>query len=118
VGTLKASSNDGSHWQVEFTPTAGVGASYEVNAAVLNSELNSVVKGGENAGRHLNHDFAALTLVKQRLTVNNGKLQGEFTIEKNAKISSGRLALAIWVTRAGELEPLQAAGGWLSQQDN
>jgi hypothetical protein len=50
----------------------------------LDSELSSDVKAGENGGRHLNHDFAALALMKQPLTEKDGEIQGEFTIDSKA----------------------------------
>jgi hypothetical protein len=81
----------------------------------LDSELSSDVKGGENEGRHLNHDFAALKLVEQPLVSKDGGFQGEFTLDADPKAANGRLALAVWVTRVGELAPLQAVGGWLSK---
>jgi hypothetical protein len=113
AGILKVSSESTNRWEVNFVPPANGATDYEVNAALLDSELSSDVKAGENEGRHLNHDFAALTLVKQPLTGKDGGFQGEFTLDTNPKATNGRLALAVWVTRAGELEPLQSVGGWL-----
>jgi hypothetical protein len=113
AGILKVISESTNSWEVSFTPPPGGTTDYEVNAALLDSDLSSDVKAGENEGRHLNHDFAALALMKQPLTGKDGEIQGEFTIDTNPKTATGRLALAVWVTRAGELEPLQATGGWL-----
>src|SRR5215469_6472654 len=59
-GVLKANSKDGAHWLVSFAPVQNQSAKYEATAAVLVSALGSEVKAGENAGRHLDHDFAAL----------------------------------------------------------
>ena len=112
-GILKVTCEDTNHWQVNFIPAAGGATGYEVNAALLDSELSSDVKAGENSGRHLNHDFAALALVKQPLAGKGSEFQGDFTLDTNPKAVNGRLALAVWVTRTGELEPLQATGGWL-----
>jgi hypothetical protein len=113
AGILTVSHEGTNHWRVSFVPAAGGTTGYEVNAALLDSELSSDVKAGENEGRHLNHDFAALTLMKQTLAGKDNGFQGEFTLDTNPKATNGRLALAVWVTRAGELEPLQAVGGWL-----
>lgn len=115
VGILKAGSEDGSHWQVSFIPAANGAEDYEVTAALLNSEVGSDVKAGENKGRHLNHDFVALTLLNQRLAGTNGGYQSAFTLDTNPKAVHGRVALAVWITRAGTLEPLQAVGGWLTE---
>ncbi|MGA2868081.1 MAG: DUF1223 domain-containing protein [Verrucomicrobiota bacterium] len=113
TGILKVVSEDTNRWQASFSPAVGGTTGYEVNAALLDSELSSYVKAGEDEGRHLNHDFAALTLVKQPLTGKDGGFQGEFTLDITPKATNGRLALAVWVTCAGELEPLQSVGGWL-----
>jgi hypothetical protein len=77
--------------------------------------LGSDVTGGENAGRRLNHDFAALSLVMRTFASQTNGLQGKFIIDASPKGITGRLALAVWVTRSGHLEPLQATGGWLPQ---
>jgi hypothetical protein len=90
-------------------------ANYEVTAAVLVSELGSDVTAGENSGRHLNHDFAVLSLITRPLTSQTNGFQGTFTIDADPKGIAGRLALALWVTRGEHVEPLQATGGWLPQ---
>ena len=114
AGVLSASSVDGRHWQVNFTPAQTGVTDYEVTAAVLVSDLSSDVSAGENSGRHLHHDFAALSLTTQPLVIQTNGFAGKFIIEAKPKGITWRLALAVWVTRAGQLEPLQATGGWLS----
>jgi hypothetical protein len=113
AGVLRASSEDGRHWRADFVPAETAAADYEVTAALLVSEVSSDVDGGENAGRHLTHDFAALSLMTRPLTSGTNGYQGTFIIDPQPKGINGRLALAVWVTRAGQLEPLQATGGWL-----
>ena len=115
VGMLQVSSNDGKHWQANFVPADNGTADYEVTAALLVSDLGSDVTAGENSGRHLNHDFAALSLITRPLASQGAGYQGSFIIDDQPKGVTGRLALAVWVTRNGELEPLQATGGWLPQ---
>ena len=116
AGVLQVSSIDGKHWQANFIPAEKGAADYEVSAALLVSELSTDVKAGENSGRRLDHDFAALSLVTRPLTSQTNGLQGSFVIDANPKIT-GRLALAVWVTRSGKLEPLQATGGWLPKPE-
>jgi hypothetical protein len=117
TGVLQASSDDGKHWQADFIPAENGTAAYEVTAALLVSETSSDVKGGENAGRHLNHDFAAFSLITHPLASQTNGLQGKFIIDADPKGITGRLALAVWVTRSGHLEPLQATGGWLPRPE-
>jgi hypothetical protein len=115
AGVLSTSSIDGRHWQATFIPAATGTEDYEVTAAVLVSELGSDVTAGENSGRHLNHDFAALSLITRPLAAHTNGFSGSFIIDPGPKGIAGRLALAVWVTRNGHLEPLQATGGWLPQ---
>ncbi|MGH7994627.1 MAG: DUF1223 domain-containing protein [Limisphaerales bacterium] len=117
AGVLRVSSDDGKHWQANFVPAENGAADYEVTAAVLVSDLSSDVKAGENAGRHLNHDFVALSLNTHPLASQTHGLQGKFNIDSGPKGINGRLALAVWVTRSGHLEPLQATGGWLPKPE-
>jgi len=115
TGILTVSSESTNRWRVTFAPAASGTAAYEVNAVLLDSDVSSDVKGGENKGRHLNHDFAALALVNQPLSAKADGYAGEFTLDSGTNSANGRLALAVWVSRAGELEPLQAVGGWLTK---
>jgi len=116
VGVLRVNSDSGKHWQVNFNPVEKNGATgYEATVAVLVSGLNSDVTAGENSGRVLNHDFAALSLVTCPLISQTNGFQGTVVIDANSKDIAGRRALAVWVTHSGELKPLQATGGWLSQ---
>jgi hypothetical protein len=39
----------------------------------------------------------------------------KFIIDPDAKGITGQVALAVWVTREGQLEPVQATGGWLAK---
>jgi len=113
AGVLRAISPDGKHWQVNFAPAEKGTADYEVTAALLVSDLATDVAAGENSGRHLTHDFAALSLVTCPLASQTNGFQGTFIIDANPKGMAGRLSLAVWVKHGKRLEPLQATGGWL-----
>jgi hypothetical protein len=113
AGILKVTSEDTNHWQVNFDPATGGTAGYEVNAALLVTGLGSDVKAGENAGRHLEHAFVALTLIKQPLIAKDGGFQGTFILDAIQKTPEEKLALAVWATRSGSLDPAQAVGGWI-----
>ena len=115
AGVLQASSMDGKHWRVDFVPAEKGNIDYEVTASLLASDSSSDVTAGENSGRHLKHDFAALSLITRPLTSNTNGFEGTFIIDADPKGIAGRLALAIWVTPVGRLQPLQAVGGWLPQ---
>lgn len=116
-GSLSIRSDDLKHWQAEFTPINMGGTDYEVTAGLLVSGIGSDVAAGENAGRHLYHDFAVLSLMTRSLTSRTNGCIGTFIIDPKPRGITGRLALAAWVTRRGELQPLQATGGWLPLEE-
>jgi len=113
AGLLSMVSSDTNHWRVTFAATNTTGVRYEVHAAWLASGLNSQVKAGENRGRLLTHDFVAMSLVHATLKRMGSEWQGEFDLLFPTHATGGDLAIAAWVTEAGSLEPVQAAGGWL-----
>ena len=117
TGILKATSEDTNHWQLNFVPTDAGTTAFEINAALLVSGFGSDVKAGENRGRHLQHDFAVLKFIHQPLIGKDGGFQGNFTMTAGQNSPEGRLGLAVWVTRSGSLEPVQAVGGWLAQSE-
>ena len=81
----------------------------EVHVALLGGGISSSVRAGENEGRTLHHEFVALALKTARIAGGTAELN----LPKPAPAGVARQALAVWVTRPGELTPLQAAGGWL-----
>jgi len=115
AGVLEVSSTNATRWDVSFTPAAAAGGGYEIHAALLAGGLSSDVRAGENGGRTLAHEFAALDLIQIGMTTSNGVAQGKFILDSARHHQESVLALAVWVTRAGELEPLQATGGWLAR---
>jgi hypothetical protein len=112
AGVITATSTDRSHWQITFAPVNSTGGEYLAHAALLISGVASDVKAGENRGRRLNHDFIAVAFASARLAHEGSSLQGEIHFGSRPQ-SSNELALAVWVTKSGRLDPLQATGGWL-----
>ena len=100
---------------MSFAPANAASANYEVYAALLAGGLTSNVKAGENRGRLLSHDFVVLTFAKASLVRRGDVTQGEFVLNKQRNTADGDFALAVWITPAGRLEPLQATGGWLDR---
>jgi len=115
AGVLRMDSDDVRHWRVTFAPAHTGTAVYELHAALLASGVRSEVKAGENAGRQLNHDFAAIAFTELPLVSRTNIFRATFFLEAAPKEPEGRLALAAWVTRNGKSEPIQAIGGWLPQ---
>lgn len=81
---------------------------YEIHVAWLGGGIVSRVARGENRGRTLSHEFVALGLQSARLKAG----EAEMKLSKPVIEGVQRFALAVWVTRAGSLTPVQAAGGW------
>ena len=112
TGLLRVTTSDGQTFAVEFQPRPGSASAYEAHLALLGSDLSTNVRGGENRGRNLAHDFVVLALHHSNLKSDSGPERARLTtstpVEPNA-----RKAIAVWVTEQGQLVPLQATGGWL-----
>lgn len=107
AGTLTAS-YDGAVLRAEFAPVAPhAGEQFEIHAALLGGGIVSKVTAGENSGETLRHEFIVLALA-------HGAPATDLALPPTKTSGVNRHALAVWVTRRGELAPLQATGGWLA----
>ena len=91
------------------------GPGFELHAVQLGGGVRSEVKAGENAGRSLAHEFVALAAAHGEFTGRAGTYRATLTFPLAPRRDIPRRALAVWVTRRGELAPLQATGGWLDR---
>jgi hypothetical protein len=115
AGVLTISSDDGTRWTVQFVPAVGQRAgAYDYHLALLGFELSSEVKAGENRGRRLDHDFVVLAMRSAAAKMNGDFLSAEIFSTIPSRFTPKRLGIAVWVTRRGELEPVQAVGGWFT----
>ena len=103
---------DGEQVRAAFFPTRPATGALELHCAVLGFGLRSEVRAGENAGRRLEHDFAALGYRRVALRSDGRGHTARLALPASRAAASVR-ALAAWVSRAGEPRPIQAAGGWL-----
>ncbi len=109
AGVLKVVVN-GNRLTATFKPAAGAARRYDVHVAQLGFAMTADVTAGENNGTKLSHDFVVLGLTTE--TMKGGTKELKLiapTIKSNA---DPRTALAVWVSEAGKLEPIQAVGGW------
>ena len=114
VGVLTVTATGTNRWLATFAPEKDFTARYEIHAAMLAGGIISAVRAGENSGRELRHDFAVVNLVRIGMVTSDGVAKGRF-IFPASKIAAGKnSALAVWITRSDELEPVQATGGWLA----
>ena len=82
---------------------------FETHVALLGGGIISKVGAGENDGRTLQHDFVVLELKSMALDGGFAELK----LAQPVVTGVSRRAIAVWITRRGELAPLQATGGWL-----
>jgi hypothetical protein len=101
------------HCRVKFLRPENSPGSYEVHVALLGGGLSSKVTAGENEGETLPHEFVALVLVDAPMQSDGAAATAELTLPQSEIQNSARRALAAWVTRRGELAPVQATGGWV-----
>ena len=102
--------------RVSFTPAAGADqGAYEAHVALLGGGLSSKVTAGENGGHTLSHEFVVIGLAGAALSkeTTGNALQAAVPLPQPIVQDAKRRALAAWVTRNGDLVPVQATGGWL-----
>lgn len=113
-GVLTVLLTDPGACHVEFAPDPGNrGGRWEAHVALLGGGFSSRVTAGENRGRTLTHEFVALQLVDVPMTSGEHSASANLALPTADGNGAVRRALAVWVTRPGELAPVQATGGWL-----
>ena len=108
-GVLKVVVN-GDRVTATFKASNGEGR-YDIHVARLGFSLMADVTAGENNGRKLMHDFVVLGLTNE--TMKSGAKELRLPAPSTTSAIDPRTAVAAWVTQAGQIEPIQAAGGWL-----
>ncbi len=97
----------------DFSPLEG--SSHEavrLHVALLGFGLHTEVRGGENKGRRLTHDFVVLDYHQHAMAANGERHAARVTVARSRE-PARRLGLAAWVSRGADQRPLQAVGGWL-----
>jgi hypothetical protein len=96
---------DGRKLDASFT---GGWAKLDLNVAILGAGSETDVTRGENRGRQLHSDFVVLQLIKEKSD------SGTWSLNLPSSVGeAGKHGLSVWVSRSGDLTPLQAAGGWV-----
>ena len=111
-GVLRAIVRGDTNILVNFDPANGKTGDFEVYLARLGFGLNINVRAGENNGRSLRHDFVVLSLTHEKLAPVSQELHFASSAVEAAS-RPDRIALAVWITNAGDIRPLQATGGWV-----
>lgn len=102
---------DGLHLLVHFAPSTVSQDRLEAHVVLLAFGVEVHVGAGENSGATLNHDFLVLSYSHGPLTQGKNGYDTEMTLGAST-VKARRYALAGWVSRVGDPEPLQATGGW------
>lgn len=105
---------------IRFMPPSGEmpKRGFDANIALLGGGIVSHVRKGENAGRELRHEFVALRLVSPPLSRQaDGTWRAVVHLPPRTDVTTARRAIAAWITPRGELAPVQATGGWLTESD-
>ena len=106
-------SADGHSVHVHFAPVAHMAGRLEAHVVLLAFGVDVRVGAGENAGAVLSHDFLVLSYTHGPLTAAKGGYDGLMVLAPST-VKAPRYALAGWISRSGDPEPLQAAGGWIA----
>ena len=112
AGELKVDVDTGTI-AVRYLPAPAVAEPFDVHIAVLGMGLESAVRRGENRGRKLRHDFVVLAHESMSMTA-AGPVFTASTDLADTRAETTQLALAVWVSPADSVLPLQAAGGLLN----
>lgn len=114
VGELSVTlSADGVCRATFVSGSSGSTGAYRLHVALLGGGISSKPNAGENDGATLTHEFVVLGLSETDLVAGSRGLEGQLGLPAASVTDSKRRALAAWVTREGDLKPLQATGGWL-----
>jgi hypothetical protein len=108
-GVLKITVN-GERVSAWFNPSPGSTDRYDIHIARLGFSLRTDVTAGENNGRKLIHDFVVLGLTNE--TMKSGTKELQLPSSSAKATANQRTALAAWITAPGQIEPIQAVGGW------
>lgn len=85
---------------------------FEAHAVVLAMDIASRVTRGENRGRELHHDFVVAAR-PQHARLRDGTADLSLPLPDIA--GANELALAVWITRRGQLAAVQATGGLIAR---
>ena len=100
-----------------YLPGPSVSKSLVLHVALLGFNVVTEVRGGENSGRTLQHDFVVLGFTSMPMTsAAGGGFEGG-PVEIKSSTDDPPRAVVGWVS-GGDGAILQVAGGWLSSEDH
>ncbi len=104
----------GENVQVKFSPENRLNSALQFNIALLGMGLATEIKAGERKGRHTRHEFVVLAKNSStQIQPHNNIYQWQTALPQNNKIQAKNYAVVVWVNKADNLTPLQAAADFL-----
>jgi len=110
VGVLTVHAKRDNVVEVAFTPTGG-GTDWTATAALLGNGLVSRVMSGENSNRTLRHEFVVLQLKSGKMEKRGNRYGATLNVQPGVSVTPGSYSVAAWVSKPGQLSPVQAVGG-------
>ncbi|WP_025770051.1 DUF1223 domain-containing protein [Thioalkalivibrio sp. HK1] len=123
IGSIRIKARDG-HFEASFealSPAVIQAPALDLHIARIGFDLETSILAGENRGRTLHHDFVSLGRSVHRLVRTDDagdifwRARGALP---EAIVSAEREGIVAWVSPAGELPPIQAAGGLFDIEGN
>lgn len=111
AGRLTVQTADGTHLKIRFAPSDRAPKRWTAHAALLGFGLVSNIKRGENAGLKMQHDFTALDYEEASLAETRNGWETEIELVLPPEAARADYGVAVWVSREGEIESVQAVGG-------
>ena len=97
---------------INYAPLPGADESgLEVHVVQMGFDIVTPIGAGENHGRALRQDFVVLAHQVTALSRDRKSWHAEVKLRPQPA-----RAMAAWVSRAGDVTPLQATGGWLDNR--
>lgn len=117
-GLLKAELNNQSV-RIDYSPSNTMKAfknSPKVHVAVLGFGIVTPVKGGENSGRNLTHDFVVVGYQDSHLLETGSNWAVNVKRPNTQQYDTYRQAVVVWVSDGDDPRPVQVTGGWLTSK--
>jgi len=103
---------DGWNMQVNYSADANI-KKPKAHLVVLGFDIEIPVKGGENGGRNLVHDFVVLGYRSSYLIETKGDWLSRLQRPDTRQYEQHKQALVVWVSDGEDPKAIQVAGGWL-----
>ena len=110
TGQLKVSKAGPHDFIVTFSPADASNRQWLAHGALLGFDIRSKVEEGENQGKVLYHDFVALKYTNKRMEVLGEKFRVKLSLPPT-RIKAKNYGIAVWITKADDILPVQATGG-------